>query len=212
MRDNVNAALGRTAVRGSRNFPPPAARARVEIRGVVTGGRNGQNVSQVPPVLNINRSPVAVNDSATAQAGSSVVISVLANDTDPDNDTLTVSAVTAPAHGTAVSSGNDTTVTYTPAAGYTGPDSFRYSIGDGHGGIASALVNVTVVDTTPPTVACSADITTRATGPNGAVVTYTASATDAGGLASFACVPASGSTFAIGETSVTCTAADAAVS
>ncbi len=182
----------------------------IEIQGVVTGGRNGQNVSQVPPVLNINRSPVAVEDSATAQAGSAVVINVLANDTDPDNDTLVVSSVSAPSHGSAVVSGNDTTVTYTPAAGYTGSDSFRYSIGDGHGGIASAVVNVTVVDTTPPTVACSADITTRASGPNGAAVTYIASATDAGGLASFACVPASGSTFAIGETTVTCSATDAA--
>jgi len=56
------------------------------------------------------------------------------------------------------------------------------------------------------------NITTNATGPQGAVVTYTPStATDESGDSSTAlvtCTPASGSTFAIGTTTVTCTATD----
>ena len=65
-------------------------------------------------------------------------------------------------------------------------------------------------DTTPPTVNCPVNIAATATSPAGAVVAYIATATDAGGIASFACVPPSGSTFPIGATTVTCTAVDLA--
>jgi hypothetical protein len=69
-------------------------------------------------------------------------IAVLANDSDPDGNTLAVVSVTAPAHGTASISGN--AIVYTPAAGYSGSDSFSYTIDDGAGGRASARVAVTV--------------------------------------------------------------------
>lgn len=66
-------------------------------------------------------------------------------------------------------------------------------------------------DCTPPVVTVPADITEEATGPTGAVVTFSSSALDnVDGAITPTCVPASGSTFAIGTTSVTCSAADAA--
>jgi len=259
----------------------------IELKGVFDGGLAGQNVAQVPPVLNINRSPIANNDLVSTAAGAPVTVSVLANDTDPDGDTLDLTSVTAPAHGTATLISSNNTVVYVPAAGYVGADSFRYSIGDGHGGIASATVQVTlsapppvitcspnltaeavggltpvtytvtavdfagaplpvvcvppsgsgfrvgtsnvvctatdsagqssscsftvtVGDTTAPVVNCSPNITVPPTSPSGAVVTYIASASDAGGLASFDCTPASGSTFPIGLTTVVCVAVDVA--
>ena len=40
-------------------------------------------------------------------------------------------------------------VTYTPETGYTGADSFTYTISDGHGGTATATVNVTVTEPVP---------------------------------------------------------------
>jgi hypothetical protein len=56
-----------------------------------------------------------------------------------------------------------------------------------------------------------ADITTAATGPSGATVTYTTTFSDAySTLTLDACTPASGSTFAIGTTTVTCDATDTA--
>jgi outer membrane protein assembly factor BamB len=64
-------------------------------------------------------------------------------------------------------------------------------------------------DTTPPVIAVPGPITTNATSPNGAVVSYAVSATDPDdAVASLNCVPASGSTFPIGTTTVTCTATD----
>jgi hypothetical protein len=69
---------------------------------------------------------------------------------------------------------------------------------------------VTVVDTTPPTVTCPGNITADSTSPAGAVVTYFAAAADPCGIASFNCAPASGSTFPLGSTTVTCSATDGA--
>jgi hypothetical protein len=78
----------------------------------------------------------------------------------------------------------------------------------GNSNSCSFTVTVVLGDTTPPVVTCSSNITVNATSAAGAVVTYVAVATDAGGIASFACVPPSGSTFPVGVTTVTCTAAD----
>jgi hypothetical protein len=67
-------------------------------------------------------------------------------------------------------------------------------------------------DTTPPVFAPRADVVANADSPDGAVVTYTPpSASDPDdAVASLTCAPASGSTFAIGSTPVTCTATDSA--
>jgi hypothetical protein len=77
------------------------------------------------------------------------------------------------------------------------------------GGSDSGTFNVTVVDTTPPELDLPDDITTEATSASGAEVTYTASADDlVDGDVAVQCTPASGSTFALGTTLVTCTATD----
>jgi hypothetical protein len=61
----------------------------------------------------------------------------------------------------------------------------------------------------PPAVTVPANITAEATGPKGAQVTYLASASDAqGGSLTPKCTPASGATFPLGATTVTCTAVD----
>jgi hypothetical protein len=82
---------------------------------------------------------------------------------------------------------------------------------DGAGNTGSNSFTVTVVDTTPPTLNLPAPITVEATGPGGATVTYTATATDnVGGSVTPNCSPPSGSTFSLGTTTVTCTATDSA--
>ena len=89
-----------------------------------------------------NNPPVAVDDSDSTVVDTAVVVDVLANDTDPDTDTLTVSAVTQGANGTVVN--NTTNVTYTPNALWTGIDTFTYEASDSDGGFDTATVTVTV--------------------------------------------------------------------
>ena len=70
---------------------------------------------------------------------------------------------------------------------------------------------VGVVLGTPPVLSLPANITSEAVGPAGAVVTFTATAVDdVDGPVAVSCEPASGATFALGATSVSCTATDAA--
>lgn len=89
-----------------------------------------------------NRPPTAFNDAATTAEGASILIDVLANDTDPDGDTLAITGVSQPAAGTTAV--EDDRVRFTPAAGFSGQTSFTYSISDGNGGDSSATVTVTV--------------------------------------------------------------------
>ena len=83
---------------------------------------------------------------------------------------------------------------------------------DAHGNHSIATTfTVHVVDTTPPVIAAHSDVTEEATGPSGAVVSYTSPATSdaVDGTGAATCAPASGSTFAVGDTIVDCNAVDA---
>ncbi len=92
----------------------------------------------------VNDAPTAVDDTVTTNEDTAIAaISVLANDTDPDGDTLTIDDFTQPTHGTAGSNG-DGTLTYTPDLNYKGTDSFTYTISDGNSGTATAAVNITI--------------------------------------------------------------------
>jgi hypothetical protein len=73
---------------------------------------------------------------------------------------------------------------------------------------ANASQSVTVADKEPPTLGVPADFAVNATSPAGAVVTYEVIASDNVAVASLTCSPASGTTFPIGTTSVTCVASD----
>src|SRR3990172_614711 len=91
----------------------------------------------------VNDPPNALDDTATTPANTPRIISVLGNDTDPENDPLTVSAVGLPSHGTATLN-PDETVTYPPDPGFTGSDAFTYTIRDPAGLIDTATVTVNV--------------------------------------------------------------------
>ncbi len=86
--------------------------------------------------------PDAIDDTVTAAVGAPTVIAVLANDTGLGDRPIVVTA-TDPPHGTVVVN-PDGTVSYTPDAGYSGPDTFSYTIRDADGDTDSATVNVNV--------------------------------------------------------------------
>lgn len=103
----------------------------------------------------VNDAPDAENDSVSTDENVSVVISVLANDTDKEGDTLSVSSVVSPANGEAIINADGTTITYTPTANFSGIDPFEYTISDGNEGAdtATAIVTVRLVNVPPSPVA-----------------------------------------------------------
>jgi cysteine-rich repeat protein len=83
-------------------------------------------------VAPINDAPVAANDQASTNEDVAVVIpaaDLLANDTDAENDPLTVASVANVTHGTVSMTGTD--ITFTPAAGFSGNATFEYTVTDG---------------------------------------------------------------------------------
>ncbi|MAT98925.1 MAG: hypothetical protein CL608_17415 [Anaerolineaceae bacterium] len=107
----------------------------------VSDGFGGSDTITVNMTITpVNDAPNAVNDSASTQPDTAVVINVLNNDTDVENDGLTVTAVTQGSKGSV--SHNGTTVTYTPNPNESGNDTFTYTISDGNGGSDTATVTV----------------------------------------------------------------------
>lgn len=81
---------------------------------------------------------------------------------------------------------------------------------DAVGNSATSTFTVAVRDTTAPTLSTPGDLVIEATATNGAIVTFSASATDiVDGVTPVTCVPASGSVFQFGRTAVACASVDA---
>jgi len=116
------------------------------------------------PVATVTITVNAVNDSPTAKADSFQALrdrtlnvsapGVLRNDGDVDGDGLTAQKVSDPAHGI-VNLAPDGGFSYTPAAGYVGPDAFSYRASDGTDTSPARGVSITVtaLPTAPPNVA-----------------------------------------------------------
>ena len=107
---------------------------------------DASNVESVPSnevtfTVAVVTNPVSgTDDQITIGSLSPAVIDVLANDNGGGN-TLTVTGVTVPSHGTAVVNANNT-ITYTPAKTFPGEDFFSYTISDGQGDTGSAQVTI----------------------------------------------------------------------
>ncbi len=108
-----------------------------------------------------NQAPVAVDDGSvgvpfltvTEDSSASEPIAVLANDSDPDTDPLTVTLAGSPNGIVAINSG--TTLSFTPALDFQGATTISYTISDGQGGTAvgTVFVEVTPVNDAPVAVA-----------------------------------------------------------
>jgi len=262
--------------------------------GVIDSGVLGAGAQRGLPIVvgaaPSNQAPDAVDDNAMTNQDMPITISVLVNDGDPDGDPLTITNLSSPSNGTAAINA-DNTVTYSPAGGFAGDDSFTYTISDGRGGSATATVTLTVIrpnrapnvvcqnitrsaggscqvsvpaqevdagssdpdgdsislslspagpftvgthsvtltvtdslgassscdatvtitDDTPPTIACASNITVgTSAGQCSTTVSYSVSASDSCSSASVSCSPQSGSSFAVGTTTVSCIATDSA--
>lgn len=101
-------------------------------------------------VTAVNNPPTAQDDAAETDENTAAAIEVLANDTDPEGDSLTVSDSTQPSNGQ-VDCTQAGECTYTPEANFNGEDSFTYTASDGNGGTDQGKVAITVkaVNDTP---------------------------------------------------------------
>jgi len=110
----------------------------------ITDGHGGTDQASVSVTVNpVNDAPIAVDDIASvAEDTSNNQINVLTNDGDIDGDSLVITGVSTPSHGTATYTSSF--VRYSPSMNYNGPDSFTYTISDGHGGTDTATVTITV--------------------------------------------------------------------
>jgi len=96
-----------------------------------------------------NAAPTAVADVYTAMVDTTLTVGapgVLGNDTDPENDPLSATVVTAPLRGTLALAGNGSFV-YQPAPGMSGFDRFVYRVSDGLGGERETEVRLGVKPT-----------------------------------------------------------------
>ena len=110
-------------------------------------------------VVNVQDPPVANSSSGNTPEDTTLPnIAVLANDSDPDGDMLTVTTATA-ANGTVVINA-DGTVDYTPNPGFNGTDVINYTISDGNGGTASSTVQINVVPVADPPTSADNTVTT----------------------------------------------------
>ena len=142
-----------------------------------------------PPTITVNDTTVEADN----PGGWTLVFSMIGSTSDVEDGTPSVSCT--PSIGSILPLGvTNVSCTATDSGGLS----------------TTALGNVTVVDTTAPIIAPHADETVEATSASGAIVNYNSPATSdtVNGAGTASCSPASGSLFALGDTTITCNASD----
>jgi VCBS repeat-containing protein len=104
-------------------------------------------------VAPVNDAPVAKDDAVTTAEDMPVSGNVIGNDADADGDALSAALLDGPSHG-ALDFTADGSFTYTPAANYSGADSFTYQVNDGkaNSGVATVQLAVAPVNDAPVAV------------------------------------------------------------
>ncbi|MCB9834622.1 cadherin-like domain-containing protein [Candidatus Nomurabacteria bacterium] len=117
-----------------------------------------------------NQVPVANPDNTQVSANQAVTFNVLANDTDPDNDSFTVTSavITSGDMSGTVTINSDGTLTYQPTDGFTGTTMISYTIDDGNGGQATSTMTVNVLGVSD-TVVETKDVTPLTTLPKAGI-------------------------------------------
>jgi len=146
---------------------------------------DGATESYGTVTVTVNGRPVASTDTYTTTEDTQLIVAapqgVLSNDSDPDNQSLTATLVSGPAHGTVAFSANGA-FKYTPAVNYNGTDSFTYRAKDGLANSVATTVELTVTAVNDLPVAApksvsgdedeDIEITLSATDVEGSTLTY----------------------------------------
>jgi len=139
------------------------------------GTVNSNTATASITVTPVNDAPTCNN--LTINAAVNTAVAVTLSCTDADGDTLTYTVVTPPAQGAL--SGTAPNLTYTPATGYLGADSFTYKANDGTVDSNTATVSITESEAVTVTTTATATATATATTTSTVTVTVTATPTPA---------------------------------
>jgi hypothetical protein len=144
------AAYGTTSVNtttGAITYTPAAGYSGADTFQYTVANTLGGVSAPATVSVAVDAPPSAAADSATTPQNQPVTIAVLANDTDSVGtiNPGSVAVSTAAAHGTTAINPTTGAIVYTPAAGYTGSDTFQYTVANTLGGVsAPATVSLTV--------------------------------------------------------------------
>ena len=125
--------------------------ATLTLAGVGATNSLGANKALI-----INNTPVAVDDTLTvAEDAALSSTDVIANDTDADGDTLSLTAATTSGTGTVAVNADGLSVDYTPAANFNGTEVITYTVSDGTltDETGTLTITVTAVNDAPVAVA-----------------------------------------------------------
>jgi autotransporter-associated beta strand protein len=158
--------------------PTSAGTIRLKVNvGAVLNDATGNAMDTTSAIIDdttitvtpVNTAPVANSQSVITAENTALPITLTVSDAELDQ--LTYILINGPAHGTL--SGTAPNVTYTPVAGYSGPDSFTFKVNDGILDSAAATVGISVT-TSSTTALVSSPV---ATGPYGSTASFTATVT-----------------------------------
>jgi VCBS repeat-containing protein len=132
--------------------PPANFNGDINIRVTASDGTSAVSDTFTLSIIPVNDAPIAGDDVVRTQrdvAVSTAISVLLANDFDPDGDTITLTGVSGPSNGSVAIVGN--AVVFTPDAGFVGQAGFSYSISDGNGlgTVGTVTVNVGAVNSAP---------------------------------------------------------------
>ncbi|HGY9571672.1 TPA: Ig-like domain-containing protein, partial [Vibrio harveyi] len=119
------------------------------ISYTISDGQLSDDATVAVTVNPVDDAPVAVNDTVSTDEDTAVTIDVLANDSDPENDTLTITAASVPAEQGTVTI-VDGKLVFTPAENFNGDATISYTISDGQlSDDATVAVTVNPVNDAP---------------------------------------------------------------
>ncbi len=147
---NISAQNGRTSISGQQMVYSPS----LNFEGTdsftyrVSDGRLSDTALVTITIRAVNDAPVALDDRASTAEDEAVSISVLSNDADVENDSLSLTAVSPAQNGRTSISGQQ--MVYSPNLNFVGTDSFTYRVSDGSlSDTASVTVTVQAVNDGP---------------------------------------------------------------
>ena len=141
---------------GSIKYVPEATFTGIDTYTYKLRSSDGQVYSD-EIVVNTHVNPVGTADNYTTSLNQAITSSVVSNDQPGTGATLTVGA--ASAKGGTLTNNSDGTITYTPGNGFTGVDTYTYTITTADGNITSSAITVTI-NVKPAGVADEMEITT----------------------------------------------------